>query len=177
MPVLAQNFLMLDSDASALRSTLLADVLRECGPSRRIVRVRVYGESMLPALWPGDLVEIESCLLNDVRPGDIVLALRDDRFFLHRLVAVRGTDGFLLRGDSVPRPDPLFPASSLLGRLTTRNTGRRSGPGFGAKWSRAVGLIFCYCAVARRMALTLHSWNASAHALRDSENTAARGDL
>ena len=41
---------------------------------------------MLPALWPGDVVEIASCSLEDVRPGEIVLARREGRLFLHRLV-------------------------------------------------------------------------------------------
>jgi hypothetical protein len=146
------------------------------------VRLRVHGESMLPTLWPDDVVEIESCSLEDVRPGEIVLALRDGRFFLHRFIqrnfAASGTQvGFLLRGDSVPGPDPLFPAQALLGRLVRRSGERRVASRFGVKWSRAVGMVLCYCSVARRFALKLHRWKASARDLPNSESTVEPGNL
>jgi len=81
------------SSWSAVRSALVADVLRGSG----YLRLQVRGESMLPALWPGDVVEIASCSPEDVRPGEIVLALRDGRFFLHRLVTRSQPSGFVLR--------------------------------------------------------------------------------
>jgi len=122
---------------------------------------------MLPALWPGDVVEIASCSPEDVRPGEIVLALREGRLFLHRFVG-RFNDpcepsGFLLRGDSMPGPDPRFPPGAMLGRLVRRVgeerviaavTRRRW---FAVKCSRALGALFCHCGLARRLALKLHS--------------------
>jgi hypothetical protein len=142
---------------------------------------------MLPALWPGDVVEIASCSLEDVRHGEIVLARRDGRLFLHRFVALCTPNGFLLRGDSMPAPDPQFPSEALLGRLVRRvDQGRAvSEPalrlGFdatwlGAKWSRAVGTLLCHCGVARRLALKLHSRRkASAHEFRNSQPAADIG--
>lgn len=144
-------------DWSAERSALVADTLHSSGGLRSGVRLRVHGESMLPALWPGDVVEIASCALKDIQPGDILLARREDRLFLHRLVTRCSPDGFLLRGDSVPRSDPQFPGEALLGRLVRRTEGGRIlAPGLDAKWSRAVGLLLCHCAVARRLALKIH---------------------
>jgi hypothetical protein len=165
-----------------MRSALVADVLRGNGHLRQSVRLRVHGESMLPALWPGDVVEIESCSLEDIQPGEIVLALRDGRLFLHRLVqrnfAASGEpDGFVLRGDSVPVPDPLFPAEALLGRLVRRAGEGRGDSGFSAKWSRVLGMIFCYCDVARRIALKLHSRKAPVRDLQNSESIVEAGDL
>lgn len=167
------------SSWSAVRSALVADVLRR---NRRLrVHGEIHGESMLPTLWPGDVVEIESCSFEDVRPGEIVLARRDDRLVLHRLVAPCTPNGFLLRGDSVPGPDPLFPSEALLGRLVRRaDEGRAasvSAPalrsGFGVKWSRAVGMLLCHCGVARRLALKLHSRRkASAREFRNPEHAA-----
>jgi hypothetical protein len=129
MSVLVKDLLTLrstasvpDSSRSAVRSALVAAVLRRRGHLPEDVclpvRLRVHGESMLPTLWPGDVVEIASCSLEDVRPGAIVLALRDGRLFLHRLVATQ-PNGFVLRGDSMPGPDPLFPPEALLGRLVS----------------------------------------------------------
>ena len=146
------------STANAERSALVAEALRLSGR----LRLQVHGESMLPALWPGDVAEIASCSIEDVRLGEIVLARRDGRLFLHRLVSTSKPDGFLLRGDSMPGSDPQFPAEALLGRLVSKADERRgvSGLGvkwFGVKWSRALGMMLCHCGVARRLALKLHS--------------------
>jgi Peptidase S24-like len=181
MSVLEKNFLTMEdatsavgSSWSAVRSALVADALRGCGH----LRLRVHGESMLPSLWPGDVVEIASCLPEDVRPGEIVLARREGRFFLHRLVAPWAPSGFVLRGDSVPGSDP-FPPEALLGRLVSRADERRGisaaalHPGFGAKWSRALGILLCYCSLARRLALKLHSRRkASAHKFQNPDPAA-----
>jgi hypothetical protein len=197
MSVLTKNFLTLENTTSAPRSSesldrsaLVADALRQSGGLAVRVRLRVYGESMLPALWPGDVVEIASCSLEDVRPGEIVLARRDGRLFLHRLVAACTANGFLLRGDSMPGSDPVFPAEALLGRLVHSadiSAGARrpwfnvkwssvkwsSVEWLGAKWSRTVGMLLCHCGVARRLALKLHRRrDASAHEFRDPEPAA-----
>ncbi len=81
-----------------------------------------------------------------------MLALRDGRLFLHRLVGACTPVGFRLRGDSMPGLDPWFHPEALLGRLTEPKN--RSLP---ASLSRAAGLIFCHLGVARRLALNLHS--------------------
>jgi signal peptidase I len=151
------------SNWSAERSALLADVLRRGAHLRQGVRLRVYGESMLPALWPGDVVEIEGCSLDEARPGEIVLALRDGRLFLHRFVARCTPDTFLLRGDSMPASDPPYPSDALLGRMasSTGDGGNNSAAALrlelAVSWSRAVGMLLCYCSLARRLALKLHS--------------------
>lgn len=158
MSVHTQNLLTLEDTTraprtnwDAERSGLVADTLRLGGR----VRLRVHGESMLPALWPGDVVEIANCLPGEVQSGEIVLALRDGRIFLHRLVGPCTQSGFKLRGDSMPGPDPWFNPESLLGRLVNSTVANRgvSAPAM----SRAVGLVFCHIGVARRLALKLHS--------------------
>jgi len=196
MSLLEKNFLTLEdttsaarSHWSAVRSALAADVLRRSGGLPVRVRLRVHGESMLPALWPGDVVEIASCSLEDVRPGEIVLALRDGRLFLHRLVAPCQPSGFLLRGDSMPGSDHRFPPEALLGRLVrSADEGPAVSvsapalrPGFGVKWfgvklSRGLGMLLCHCGVARRLALKLHSRRkASGREFRNPEPAAELG--
>jgi hypothetical protein len=168
---------------SAERSALLADALQRSGR----VRLRVHGESMLPALWPGDVVEIASCTLEDVQPDEIVLARRAGRLFLHRLIASATPEGFRLRGDSVPASDPLFPREALLGRLVRPTERVASGSGWRldfvtrwlrVKYCRAVGLLLCHCGWARSFALQLHSrWQPSAGALRNSDAASEIGSL
>jgi hypothetical protein len=116
------------------------------------------------------VVEIASCSIEDVRPGEIVLARRDGRLFLHRLVSTCKPDGFLLRGDSMPGSDPHFPVEALLGRLVSKADERRGVSGFRVQWSRALGTVLCHCGVARRLALKLHSCRqASAREFRNPE--------
>jgi signal peptidase I len=173
MQIQPKNFLTVEDTAntprsswSAVRSALVADVLRGSGHLRQDVRLRVHGESMLPALWPGDVVEIASCSLKDLRPGEIVLAEREDRLFLHRLIAPCTPNGFRLRGDSMPASDPQYPPEALLGRLV-RSVDERRGLS-SAILSRALGMLFCHCGAARRLALKLHGWRtASAGAFRN----------
>ena len=165
------------STGNAEGSALVADALRLSGR----LRLQVHGESMLPTLWPGAVVEIGSCSLEDVRPGEIVLARRDGRLFLHRLVSICKPDGFLLRGDSMPGSDPQFPAEALLGRLVSKAEERRGASGFvgkwfGGKWSRALGTVLCHWEVARRLALKLHGRRkGSAREFRNPEQATGVG--
>jgi len=102
---------------------LAAEMLRRHGS----VRLKAWGTSMLPSLWPGDLLTIQSVAHDEVVPGDIVLVLRDNRFSIHRLVETRrSSDRILLitRGDAVPQNDLPVPASSLLGRVASVRRGK-----------------------------------------------------
>lgn len=161
---------------TAERSGLVADALR----LGRHLRLRVHGESMLPTLWPGDVVEIASCSREEVRPGEIVLAQRDGRLFLHRLVSPCTSSGFMLRGDSMPGPDPRFSPEALLGRLVDRTDGRTDGArnfSIGAL-ARAAGMMFCHFGAARRLALKIHGRRkASARKFRNSESVTELGIL
>ena len=187
-----KDFLMLETATStarrnwsAVRSSLVADVLRRSARSRvrQFVRAEIHGESMLPTFWPGDVIEIESCSLEDVQAGEIVLAQRDERLVIHRLVSRCTQNDFLLRGDSVACTDPPLPSEALLGRLVRRANGRVNEgrgltasarrPRLAAKWSRAVGMMLCHWGLARRVALKVHSRRkASARGFRTAENTA-----
>jgi signal peptidase I len=153
---------------AGVRSALVADVLLGAAGTDRLVRFRVQGESMLPTLWPGDWVEIQGCSPLDLRPGEIVLAARDHRFFLHRLQTKSMFHGFTLRGDSLPQPDPSYPVEALVGRLTRRVDDRcpnnQSPPaalafqsGLVAKLYCAAGWVLCRWNFARRVVLKLHT--------------------
>ncbi len=167
MSILGKNFLMPQSatpDPSAgwdaTRSAMVADFLRGTNLLPRGMRMRVHGQSMLPAVWPGTEVEIEPCSLEELRRGDIVLAHRcdgdrdHDRLFLHRFIAA-DSNRFVLRGDSMPHPDPPYPAEALLGRMIEGRSRRWSA----SFLSRAVGFFLCHCGGARRFALRLHRRN------------------
>lgn len=119
--------------ATALKCELAGEVLRSSGK----LRLGVTGWSMLPTIWPGDTLLIESAGYEAVSEGDIVLYGRDSRVVAHRLIAkVRGREKedeqFITRGDGMSQPDPPESASRLLGKvvLVVRN-GRGFEPGNG----------------------------------------------
>lgn len=142
---------LLSERLSCERSALAAEVLRGSGR----LRLQVHGESMLPAIWPRAVVEIASCSVEDVKQGEVVLAMRDGRLFLHRFVG-RERDGFVLRGDSMPGSDPIFQDAALIGKLVSGSAAPVycTFP-FGVLY-RAIGRIFCYCGLVRRVALSFH---------------------
>jgi Peptidase S24-like len=95
---------------------LAAELLRGHGT----LHLKARGTSMLPSVWPGDLVTIQSVADDEAVVGDILLVLRDNRFFVHRLVERRLVQDCLLlimKGDAMPHNDPPATASQLLGRV------------------------------------------------------------
>ncbi len=65
-----------DHTSQTAKSVLALDVLRAgCA-----VRLTALGTSMLPTIWPGDIVSVDSSRASEIRVGDIVLVARDDRF-------------------------------------------------------------------------------------------------
>jgi len=64
---------------------LAAEVLRSTGE----LRLRVTGTSMLPAVWPGDVLSVRGGDVTEALPGDIVLFGREGKLVAHRVVEVR----------------------------------------------------------------------------------------
>lgn len=105
-----------DPGRESEKCELAADLLR----AGSTLRLRVTGSSMLPTLWPRDIVVIEPAELGSVCRGDIVLVARDDRFFIHRLRSIDAARKLVItRGDCMPGDDPPAGAGQLLGRITT----------------------------------------------------------
>jgi len=95
-----------------LKSDLLADLVRRFGTAR----VAVTGSSMLPAIWPGDVVKVRHCDSAELRVGQIVLALGDGKLVAHRIRSIAG-DRIVTQGDSMPQRDPPFAAAEILGQV------------------------------------------------------------
>jgi signal peptidase I len=94
------------------------ELAKEVLSSGGAIRLRALGTSMLPSIWPGDVLRIESKLGEDFVPGDIVLVARDPRFVVHRLVEKRNSQ-WITRGDALPQNDPPVADSQLLGKVFT----------------------------------------------------------
>jgi signal peptidase len=100
---------------------LVVDTLARFGT----VRLKTLGRSMLPAIWPGDVLTIEHVGAAHLVPADVVLYRRESRLFAHRLLCDVGQDprAVLTKGDAHVEPDPLVPAGDALGRVTAIERG------------------------------------------------------
>lgn len=101
---------------NATKCDLAGQVLRSFGT----LRLRVTGSSMLPSLWPGDLLLIHREDFGRISTGDIVLFTRGGRLFAHRVVSSagqRGGEQLVTRGDALRAPDPPVTSAELLGRV------------------------------------------------------------
>jgi len=86
------------------------------------VRFVAQGGSMMPSIYPGDLVTVRSESIAGVRCGEIVLFLLGGRFFVHRVTrkwSERDRVVLATRGDALSQEDPSVDGSQLLGRVTS----------------------------------------------------------
>jgi signal peptidase I len=141
-----------------LKISMAAEFLR----TRGFLRLKVAGQSMLPTIWPGDIVTIESRRPGELTVGDIGLFQHDARFFVHRiqrLLILHGSLHFVTRGDSASHDDPPFVSESLLGKVVQIEHGKKTFVPARHPSSRiqCLGWIFCHCDRVRNLALSFHS--------------------
>ena len=140
----------LDTAAPAL----LAHALQAYG----VVRLRVLGGSMEPAIQPRDILLVCGCRADDLRPRDVVLFVRDGSVIAHRLIDVTIREGrrvLVTRGDALWTADAPVDAGDLLGRVVA--VGRQGvfrAPAACTPLARARGLVASECTALR---VRLHS--------------------
>jgi signal peptidase I len=104
-------------DRGAVDLALAEEVLKSYGKLRILAR----GSSMVPTIFPGDILLVERDPVGRLRPGHIVLASRGGRFYAHRVVkltALGGPPRVITRGDALRENDPPFLDEEVLGRVT-----------------------------------------------------------
>jgi hypothetical protein len=142
----------------SVKCELAGEILRSTGT----LRLRVTGWSMLPSLWPGDTLVIESAASDAIAAGDIVLFGRDRRLFAHRVVPqqkkLKGSR-ILTRGDSMLRTDPPVAKDELLGKVSyIVRDGECIEPRRSLRFSeRAVAALVRRSQVAARVVVGIHS--------------------
>jgi signal peptidase len=117
---------------SELGCELVADVARSFGE----VRLKVTGASMIPSIWPGDVITVHHNAAS-LQPGQIVLYSREGKLVAHRITRVRG-DVLSTRGDSLPSSDPPIHAPDIVGHVISVVRNRHSVHLKQSSWQRAV---------------------------------------
>jgi signal peptidase len=139
-----------------LKRQLVVDTLGTFGR----IRLQVTGSSMLPAVWPGDILSVCHSEIAHVAVKDIVLSERQGRLCAHRVVdKIAGTESVCLitRGDRLSVDDPPVFAHELLGRVTLiQRNGSHIDPraGLSTGW-RILSVILSRSALATRLMLHL----------------------
>ena len=98
---------------------LAEEVVRAFGE----VRLRVFGISMVPAIFPGDVVSIRRARMGEISVGEAVLYSRGGRLFVHRVVDrisaatgdLSGEPRLITRGDRMRHDDFPVAPDELLG--------------------------------------------------------------
>ena len=140
--------------------SMAIEVLRSFGE----VRLRALGVSMLPTLWPGDRLTIQAAGFDQVRPGDMVLYARQNRFFVHRVIQKSDQAGpfVITQGDAMVQEDPPVSPDELLGKVSAvYRCGNAFEPDREPATRRLAGILLCRWNVFRNLALRLHAWRAN----------------
>jgi hypothetical protein len=148
---------------------LAAEVLAAGGT----LRLQALGTSMLPSIWPGDVLSIEPKASREISPGDIVLVVRDGRFFVHRLIRMSESE-WITRGDSLPQADEPVAEAQVLGKVSLIH--RRSGAVVPERrvslFRRALAWMLCHWDSFRNLVLRVRSmWHPAfaTHVLNTNE--------
>lgn len=83
------------------------------------LRLRVWGASMMPALWPGETVEVMPRPAGALAVGDLAVFARDGHFIVHRVTAADRGGGparVTTCGDANCEPDPPLAPGELIGQ-------------------------------------------------------------
>jgi len=146
---------MNDQAREQSKCSLAVEVLQSWGE----LRLRTKGVSMLPTLWPGDLVTVQSCSFAVVQPGEIVLYVREGRFLVsHRIVNKCSAESgaFLItRGDCTTKEDAPVPPGELLGKITgiRRKGSLLASPQKLLPFHRLFACMLCHWSFFRRFVL------------------------
>ncbi|HUK31015.1 MAG TPA: signal peptidase I [Candidatus Acidoferrum sp.] len=131
---------MTEPDLINVSNTSKCDLVSKAVRKAGRVRLRVSGTSMVPAIRPGDLITVESALLPEIAPGEVIVFIRSGRLVAHRVneivrCAARIRNGnsaqslhqseVITRGDRARRNDSPVSSSELIGRVTQIERGGR----------------------------------------------------
>jgi signal peptidase I len=113
------------------------DLVEEVARSSGKVHLKVTGASMVPALWPGDLLTVRTCDLSELSPDAIIVFRQKQRLIVHRLMHRTG-DQIVTRGDARPCLDDPIAAGEIVGCVeSVLRNGRPVNPRI-SLWQRSV---------------------------------------
>lgn len=137
------------------RETTGCELVAEVVSSFGEVRLKVTGASMIPVLWPGDVITVRHETA-ELQPGQIVLYRREGKLVAHRIV--RNENGLVVtRGEALPQDDRPVQGVDIVGRVVGVVRNGRSADFEQSQWSRAFSSMLRRSDFCLRMALRWHN--------------------
>lgn len=102
----------MDIQRTALGCQLVSDVARSFGE----VRIKALGLSMIPVVWPGDILIVRYCDPTVLQPGEVIVYERESGLVAHRITAACDNT-FLTHGDALPDCDLPVRHADIVGRV------------------------------------------------------------
>jgi signal peptidase I len=127
---------------------LVAEVVRATGSAT----LKVTGLSMLPAIWPGDVLTVSRVSPKLIEPDQVVLYRHNGKFTAHRVVEV-AHDHFLTRGDCVPSLDPPVTFSAMVGQVIAVSRNGRAVKFQPSAWQRTAAWFLRHSELSVRLLL------------------------
>jgi len=133
-----------------------------CDLVTRVVRgagsasLRVTGLSMLPAIWPGDVLTVRSQSPDMLQPGQVILYQRNGRLTAHRIIRVSG-DELITQGDCVPSFDQPVRFNEIVGQVAGISRNGRAVKLQQSPGQRAAAWVLRRSEWCTRMLLRLHA--------------------
>lgn len=122
-------------DAEAQRRAACCELVLDVACTSGEVSLKLTGTSMLPAVWPGDVVTVQRCNLAELQPRQIVLFRREGGLVAHRVVSV-AQDHVITQGDSLPSRDLPVSPLEIVGQVIGISRNGRSVPVGFSLWQR-----------------------------------------
>jgi signal peptidase I len=115
---------------------LVADVARNHGT----VQLKVSGTSMIPAIFPGDLITVQWRNPEELRTGEVILFKRSGGLRAHRIVQI-GREFLVTRGDALRSNDGAILHGEIVGRVeSVLRNGRLLSPR-ASLWRRVAAFV------------------------------------
>ena len=116
-------------DAKISRKQIEEDLAVETLLRSGSLMFRATGSSMLPEIWPGDVLVVRSERIEDVAAGEIACFRCYGGLVAHRVIERHADSVLIAQGDTTLRPDPPVTDANLLGVVQfVERGGRRFVP-------------------------------------------------
>lgn len=155
--VMTQNCAERHDSEYRVKCELAREVLRSFGT----LRLEVTGLSMLPSVWPGDILFIERCGMPDIAAGHVIVFVRQGKLVTHRVVCMKDAGKVpyaITRGDGLSSSDDPVSPAELLGRVRhILRGGEFVRPGESLNfWVKATSYILRHFVCAARVLVIVH---------------------
>jgi signal peptidase I len=154
-----QGLRAISEGQTAGKENVKIDLVAEALALAGTIRLRVTGASMLPAIWPGDVLTVRRLESEELQAGDIAVLRREGRLITHRVIH-KDKQAVVVQGDAKLRADAPFRREDVFGSVVAVHRDRKEVALARKTAARAVvGCALGSSQLLTRLAVRLHAVN------------------